>query len=62
MITSRHDTNRAKQVHAAIDAIFTVLMDVEISVALDALEHVSKEFQRAQQEPDVVLSAEAIKP
>ena len=58
MTTSRHDTTRPQRVRAASDAIFNALMDVEISVALDALEHVSKEFQRAQQEPDVVLSAE----
>lgn len=43
MITSRHDTNRAKQVRAASDAIFSALMDVEISVALDALARVLEE-------------------
>jgi hypothetical protein len=53
MMTERNATSRLRQaaLKRAIDLVFDALLDTEVDVAL---EHVTEEFQRAQQEPDVL--------
>lgn len=38
------------------DRLFDVLLDVEVGVALQALNRVIKEFERAKDEPEIISS------
>jgi hypothetical protein len=55
-MTERNATSRLRQaaLKRAIDLVFDALLNTEVDVALEALEHVTEEFRRAQQEPDVL--------
>jgi hypothetical protein len=48
IMTSNHE-----RVARVVNKLFDVLQEVEVKVALDALARVTKEFQQAQNEPEI---------